>query len=361
MNVIMGMSELMPTENLSEIQLNYFNDIKHMSESLLGIINDILDFSKIEAGKLDIVPVHFNLYALFNNISSIFQFISSGKGLEWSASIKSAPEFFYGDAGRIRQIFINIINNAIKYTAQGQVRFTLSQGMKNGTEYLVGVVEDSGSGIRSEDIPKLFESFRQLNGQPKQSRDVMGSGLGLAISKELLDLMDGFIEVESEYGAGSRFAVFIPLAAGDPTQIADNNQALPLVRAPDNTAVLVVDDMPVNLTVAKGFLAFHNITPDTALSGAEALRKVQQKAHEGRGYDLIFMDHMMPEMDGIEATRRIREMDAGRNIPIVAFTANVITGVKQQFLDAGMNDFIAKPIEAAELNAVLRRWLPGAG
>jgi CheY-like chemotaxis protein len=140
--------------------------------------------------------------------------------------------------------------------------------------------------------------------------------------------------------------------------MTDKGNALPFIKAPDDTAVLVVDDMPANLIVAKGFLRLHNITPDTALSGAEAVRMVQQKALAGHGYDMILMDHMMPEMDGIEATRLIRELDGGKDIPVVAFTANAITGVKQQFIDAGMNDFIAKPIEAVELNSILIRWLP---
>jgi CheY-like chemotaxis protein len=228
--------------------------------------------------------------------------------------------------------------------------------MYNSRDYLVARVEDTGIGIRSADIAKLFESFHQLD--TRKNRGIMGTGLGLTITKQLLTMMNGFIDVESEYGKGSRFTLYIPLVEGDPARIVDTEEALPLVKAVDGTVALVVDDMPVNLTVASGFLGLHNIRSDTALSGERAIKMMKKMAEKGRNYDLVFMDHMMPDMDGIETVKHIRELEEFREVPIIALSANAVSGMKETFLEAGMNDFISKPINAATLNAVLARWLP---
>jgi signal transduction histidine kinase/DNA-binding NarL/FixJ family response regulator len=368
MNAIIGMSDLMPQDNLTELQRNYFRDIKKMSKSLLAIINDILDLSKIESGKLEIIPIHFDVRSLFEEISSMFQFMVAGKGISFSSVLdENLPKILFGDDIRIRQIFVNLLNNAVKYTDAGFVRWTLVREMRNGREFISGSVEDSGIGISQEYLPRLFNSFQQLD--TRRNRGVEGTGLGLVITKQLLDLMGGFIEVKSEYEKGSRFTVFIPLVIGE----ADNAEGTVQSRrrrvvAKKGTSVLVVDDMPVNLTVALGFLSLHGIEADIAAGGLEAVRKVKEKIMNGRGYDIVFMDNMMPEVDGIEAVKMIRlfgdeactdrERLMFRETPIIALTANAISGAKETFIEAGMQDFISKPIDDQQLENILLRWLP---
>ncbi|MDR1972739.1 MAG: PAS domain-containing protein, partial [Treponema sp.] len=295
MNAIIGMSDLMPTENLTSLQKGYFEDMKKMSRSLLTIINDILDFSKIEAGKLEILPVHYNVYALYDSIASMCEFIAQGKSLEFRRGRDPAvPEILYGDEIRVRQIFTNVVNNAVKYTKTGFVSFTLSHGRRNNdeTEYLIARITDSGVGIKEEDIPKLFGNFQQLDA--RKNRGVTGTGLGLAITKNLLAMMNGRIEVESIYGQGSTFTVYLPLVPGDPGKVQGPEQGIPTVMAKKGVRVLVADDVPANLTVALGFLAKHGIAAETADGGLEAVEKVRESVEQGRPYDIVFMDHMMP-------------------------------------------------------------------
>jgi CheY-like chemotaxis protein len=232
------------------------------------------------------------------------------------------------------------------------VRFALTTGSRENKPFVIATVEDTGIGIKNEDKRKLFGTFQQLD--PSKNRGVTGTGLGLAITKNFLDMMGGFIEVQSEYGKGSRFTVYFPLVEGDPHKV-ESAHIVP-VMARDNTTVLVVDDMPENLTVAKEFLVRHNVKADTVLSGVEALTLVQEADKAGRPYELIFMDHMMPDMDGLETTQRLRAQ--GFHKPIIALSANAVTGALEVFRAAGMDDFLAKPIEVRQLNAILARWLP---
>jgi signal transduction histidine kinase/CheY-like chemotaxis protein len=363
MNAIIGMSDLMRTDNLDAVQQNYFKDIKKMAKSLLQIINDILDFSKIEAGKLEVISVHFNILGLYDNICSMSMFTAQAKELEFRGRIDpKIPKVIYGDEIRIRQIITNIVNNAIKYTQNGSVSLTMNWVMHHGTDCLEVIVEDTGIGIKEEDIPKLFETFRQLD--KEKNRGIVGTGLGLSITKNLVTMMEGEITVKSVYGKGTAFTVYLPLNAGDPSKV-EVKRISEGVTALDTVAVLVVDDNPINLTVAQGFLATHSIFPDTALSGSEAIEKICSKR-----YDLVFMDHMMPGMDGIEAVKIIREGEPSvfpsavpdpawlKNMPIVALSANAVSGAREIFLGAGMNDFLSKPIDAESLNAVLIKWLP---
>jgi signal transduction histidine kinase/DNA-binding NarL/FixJ family response regulator len=367
MNAIIGMSDLMPQDNLTELQRNYFRDIKKMSKSLLAIINDILDLSKIESGKLEILPIDFDVRSIFEEISSMCQFMAAGKGISFSGVLDDAlPKTLLGDEIRIRQIFVNLLNNAIKYTDEGFVRWTLTRETRNGQEFITCSIEDTGIGIRREDVPQLFNSFQQLDA--RRNRGVEGTGLGLVITKQLIDLMGGFIEVESEYEKGSRFTAFIPLIIGKSENVESNIQFRKRVIAKRGASVLVVDDMPVNLTVALGFLSLHGIEADVAAGGLEAVRKVKEKIMNGRGYDIVFMDNMMPEVDGIEAVKMIRllgdeacsdrERLMFRETPIIALTANAISGAKETFIEAGMQDFISKPIDDQQLENVLLRWLP---
>ncbi|MDR1910164.1 MAG: response regulator [Spirochaetaceae bacterium] len=382
MNAIAGMSELIRTDNLDEVQRSYFENISAMSQSLLRIINDILDLSKIEAGKFEPLPVHYDVWNLFESVCFTHRFLAQGKGLEFSASRSPAvPRYLYGDELCCRQILTNILNNAVKYTQRGSVTFTLrrgnlveerpegpaqenpegSAGGENAGEgeYLIAEVEDTGIGIERENIPRLFNSFEKFD--EAQNRAIQGTGLGLTIVKNLLDLLCGFIQVDSEYGRGSRFTVYIPLVPGDPSQ------AEPVktdhVMAGGELNILLVDDTPVNLTVAQGFLATHGMKADTASSGEEALERVREKAEAGSSYDLILMDYMMPGMNGLETTKRIRELERERALPhpapIVALTA-AVESLAPDFFAAGVNDFLAKPIERDRLNAILAKWLPPA-
>jgi signal transduction histidine kinase/CheY-like chemotaxis protein/HPt (histidine-containing phosphotransfer) domain-containing protein len=372
MNTIIGISDLMPTKNLTSLQKGYFSDIKKMSKSLLVIINDILDFSKIESGKLDILPVHYNARELYDNTVTMGEFIAQGKSLEFRSGFDSSiPEALYGDEIRVKQILTNIINNAVKYTREGFVSFTVSRGnrMATGsvaddvcdeTEYLIIEVADSGIGIKERDIPKLFGSFQQFDVQ--KNRGIAGTGLGLSITKNLVSMMNGYIDVTSVYNSGSTFTVYLPLVAGDPNKI-EKSENMPIIMAKEGVQALVVDDIQANLTVALGFLDRHGINAETASGGVEAIEKVKASVENGRPYDIIFMDHMMPDLNGTDATKQIRSLAGGNDspyttVPIIAFSANAVQGAKELFLSCGMNAVVSKPIEFAALNAVLRRFLP---
>jgi CheY-like chemotaxis protein/nitrogen-specific signal transduction histidine kinase len=357
MNVIIGLSELIPLDNLNNIQKNYLQDIRAMSKTLLGIINDILDFSKIEAGKMEIIPVHFNLARFYEEIVSMCGFIASGKALEFKTSIDSSlPVVVYGDEIRIRQILTNIINNALKYTRIGYVDFKLEKETDAaGKEYIMAVVKDTGIGISKDDMEKIFGTFQRLD--TSKNRRISGTGLGLSITKQLLCLLGGSIEVESEYKKGSVFTVRIPLIAGDPQKIEKEIQVSNFVIARDaaNIKILVADDSIVNLTVIKGHLAKHNMNADTCENGKEAYQKIMRE-----DYDIVFLDHMMPEMDGVETCREIRMLDDEKykKLPIIALSANAVSGAREFFLKSGMNDFISKPIDSDQLNSVLAKFLP---
>jgi CheY-like chemotaxis protein/HPt (histidine-containing phosphotransfer) domain-containing protein/anti-sigma regulatory factor (Ser/Thr protein kinase) len=261
------------------------------------------------------------------------------------------PEIAYGDEMRLRQVIANLLSNAIKYTREGYVSLSMKREEKDGKNYIAVFVEDSGIGIKKEDFPKLFGAFQQLD--TEKNRKIVGTGLGLSIIKALTEMMGGVLDFSSEYGKGSCFTVRIPLVPGDPSKM-ERKLVFERVIASEDIPILVVDDNPVNLTVALGFLATHNIQADTAPGGAEAIEKIKAKH-----YDLIFMDHMMPGMDGIETSAVIRaHEDKNEHIPIVALSAHAVIGMRETFLAAGMDDFISKPIDANQLNEVLAKWLP---
>ena len=354
MNAIIGMSELIRTDNLDEQQKDFFDDIKKMSRALLKIINDILDFSKIEVNKMTLTPVHFNLRELVENMVSLSRFSARGKGINFISYFDPGTmEIIYGDDVRIRQIITNVLNNAVKYTRDGSIKFYVKPLSRDGKDYTVFIVQDTGIGIKQEDIGKLFNQFEQFDSQ--MNREIIGTGLGLAISKRLTDMMDGFFEVESEYGEGSVFSVFLPLVKGDPSKIIKIADA-GMIMADPSVQVLVVDDNPVNRKVANIYLSRFGINADFAESGEEGVELAK-----GKKYNLVFMDHMMPGMDGLEATSVIRRLDSDgwyKTSPIVALTANAVEGTRELFLRRGMNDFISKPIELKELNRVLAKWLP---
>ena len=345
MNAVLGMSELLLQEKLNKRQLRYVNDIKVSAVALLDIINDILDVSKIQAGKLTLVPVHFDLNVLIDNIASIAQFLLEDKSISFKLSIQDdVPGCLYGDDIRLRQILLNLLGNAIKFTDEGYVHLTVC-ATNTSVRFSVS---DTGIGIQPEDMTRLFEVFEQAD--MFKNREKKGTGLGLPISRALVEMMGGQVTVESTYGQGTTFHVEIPKIQGDESLIryADSNEII--INAPD-AKILVVDDNVMNLNVACGLLGLCNIEAETALSGAEAIELVRKNE-----YDIVFMDHMMPEMDGIETTKIIRSL--GINVTIIALTASATTGAKEKMLAAGMNDYLSKPIIKNELRHKLNHWIP---
>ncbi len=347
MNAILGMAELLSYEGLSKRQIAYVNDIRTSATSLLGIINDILDFSKIETGKFQLIPVHFDFRQMLNNLRSMFVFATKGKNISFELKeIGDIPPCLYGDDIRMRQALVNVLGNAVKFTKQGGVVFTV----RAEDESLCFDIADTGMGMKAEDIPVVFQEFSQLD--MENNRMIAGTGLGLSITKQLIDLMEGSIWVESEYGKGTIFHIRIPLVPGDETLIEGSTDSFMRVHAPEAN-VLVVDDNEVNLNVASGLLRLSKITCDTASSGQEAIDKIAAKK-----YDIVFMDHMMPEMDGVETTRILRKTYDLNKLIIVALTANAVEGVRETLLEAKMNDYISKPIDTVQLNRILKEWLP---
>lgn len=473
MNAVIGMAEMALREELSPAAKDYIHQIKSSSKALLTIINDILDFSKIESGKMDIIPVEYEPMSIVNDVSNILLTRLDDKDVELILDISpDIPHKLLGDNIRIKQILLNIGNNAVKFTSHGKVVIRMFHTVLSEKEIKLCVcVEDTGIGIKPEDLGKLFESFQQIDS--KRNRNVEGTGFGLAISRQLVELMGGKLEVESEYKKGSKFSFWFP------QKVVENVKSIQVKEAPDILAVgliasaniklqlksdclklgveykelaaaeelyeiateknlflfieqggfgealqeyvknhpkitvalllnyydavkftlpnllmvkkplytlneamifnreslhfydedpddididftaptaevLIVDDNAINLTVAEGLMEPIKMKVDTALGGKEAIGKIS--VHH---YDIVFMDYMMPELDGVETTRIIRRFHTEYNdVPIIALTANAVDGVKEMFLSEGMNDFVAKPIELRTLVSKIKQWLP---
>jgi len=470
MNAIIGMAELALRKNMSDAVREHIITVKQAGNNLLSIINDILDISKIESGKLEIVPGDYQFSSLINDVVSIIRMRIIDSSISFVVNIDSRiPSSLFGDETRIRQVLLNILSNAVKYTKKGFVSFSVSGKINEGTVLLTIDVSDSGSGVKPEDLKKLFGEFVQVD--LATHKGVEGTGLGLAITKNLIKMMDGDIKVRSEYGRGSSFIITLPqkirslkpvaevenpkekkvlvyelnkIYAGsiagtvgnlgvececvesdeelrkklkkenytfllvsypkfenakkiiqeldsktkmvvltefgnavvdvdlsilpmpvhsisianilngvtDKFSYSSNENSAIRIIAP-NAKILVVDDIETNLKVAKGLMQPYKMKMDSRLSGAEAIEAIK-----ANNYDLVFMDHMMPEMDGVEATKIIREMGGYENLPIIALTANAVSGTKEMFLANGFNDFISKPIDMVNLNSILEKWLP---
>ena len=472
MNAVIGMAEMALREELPSAARDYIMQIKEAGRSLLTIINDILDFSKIESGKMDIVEEEYEPMSIVYDVANIIMTRLRDKDVELILDIDpSLPNKLLGDSIRIKQVLLNLANNAAKFTTQGKIVIKMdNEEIADGKIQLQISVEDTGIGIKEEDVGKLFQSFQQVDS--KRNRNIEGTGLGIAISKQLLELMEGDIQLKTEYGKGSRFSFVIPQKVVDRTpsiSVREPEKILiaglisnPYVREnlysdaaalgidsvrllsardllsfssdkrlilfieypmftqavegfvrqnPDVTAVLlinfedhvnleipnllimkkplfilnvatilngeelyfsdnmqekdfdfiapeahvlIVDDNAVNLTVAEGLLEPLKMKIDTAGSGKEAIEKTAS-FH----YDIVFMDHMMPELDGVETTHIIRRFHSDYdNVPIIALTANAVEGTKEMFCREGMNDFVAKPIEIRMLVAKVKQWLP---
>jgi CheY-like chemotaxis protein len=308
-----------------------------------------LDLSKIEAGKLALNPVNYDFHALLDNIFSMFSYVAQKKGLKFHHEVEGKmPDYLYGDDIRLKQVLTNICGNAIKYTEKGYVSFKVSVADNN----IVFEIKDSGIGIRKEDIPKLFNVFQRI--ETGKSRGIVGTGLGLSISKSFVDMMGGKILVDSEYEQGSVFIIMIPIVLGSREGIILKRKSVDYTLQAPDARILLVDDNEFNIRVAEGLFGLFKVNVQTAFSGKKAIELVQNN-----DYDIVFMDHMMPEMDGIEATANIRKMGGKyKHLPIIALTANAVQGVKEMFLSSGFNGFISKPIGIQEVYRILKEWLP---
>ena len=357
MNAIIGMTEIALRDEQDKKQREYLEQISSAGKSLLSIINDILDFSKIESGKMEIRETNYEIRNVIMDVKNMLSARIGDKNLRLKIMVnEDIPAILYGDDMRIRQIIINLGNNAIKFTENGSVTISIDYEPRGENILLYVSVKDTGIGIRAEDQKKLFSAFQQVDG--KRNRKLEGTGLGLSICKAFVELMGGTISVESEYGKGSTFSFEIPQKVGAENEVLSQKKeekASTLFEAP-NARILVVDDNLVNLKVLEGLLEPMHMQLIMATSGKEAITCLQTQ----EAFDLIFMDHMMPEMDGIETTKCIRsgKEEYYKKIPIIALTANAISGVEKMFLENGMQDFISKPIDMKEMISVLRKWLP---
>jgi PAS domain S-box-containing protein len=372
MNVIVGITDLMLEDNAAPEIKNNLRKVNTAANTLLGLINDVLDISKIEAGKLELMPVQYDVPSLLNDIININMIRIGDKPIAFRLDIDDKlPCTLYGDDLRVRQIANNLLSNAFKYTRSGTVTLGMSCKRGDGEDVWMTVyVNDTGIGIREEDQKRLFSDYNQVD--TRTNRQVEGTGLGLSITKKLVELMDGDISVKSEYGVGTTFSLHVRQGfvndkiIGPETAVnlrsfnyMDNRKQTyeKFTRSNlSNAHVLVVDDIDINLEVVSAMLSKYKMRVDCVLSGQDAIERV--KLGEP-AYNAIFMDHMMPGMDGMEATAKIRAIgtEYAKKVPIIALTANAIAGNEQMFLENGFQAFIPKPINAVNLDTVINKWI----
>jgi signal transduction histidine kinase/FixJ family two-component response regulator len=372
MNGVLGMTELLLDTNLSEMQRRYVQNVHHSGEALLHIIDDILDFSKIEAGKMQLDIVDFDVRRTIEEVVELMGSRAKVKGVELKCTIApEVPAAVRGDPGRLRQVLVNLVGNAVKFTEYGEValsvgRSDLAESFEAGAGCVLDfAVRDSGIGISAEGQARLFKAFSQADGST--SRRFGGTGLGLVISKQLIELMGGEIDIESRPGTGSTFCFTVVCEVGEAQRLNKKCEAHPLPRiAEARTAgaarrVLLVEDNRVNQEVAKAMLVNLGFEVDIAADGRAGI-----EAAFSRQYDVVLMDCQMPEMDGFQATAAIRahELDTEawqtalpRRTPIIALTANAMQGDRERCLAVGMDDYLSKPFRTEQLDEVLRRWL----
>ncbi|MBQ9389574.1 MAG: response regulator [Synergistaceae bacterium] len=363
LTTILGMDEVILRKYEAGPIYEYARDIQSAGNTLLHIINDILDFSKIESGQLELAARNYDLGRVLRDVENMIRIRAEQKGLQYSAQIdESLPDELFGDRIRVHQIMVNILNNAVKYTKRGSVKFTLT-GVRGDDPSLIVLhitVTDTGIGIHAEDIPKLFKSFSRIDA--KETHNIEGTGLGLAITGRLIELMGGSVEVTSTYGIGSTFHVAIPQKiVGSKTlreyELEDSRkkkEERKILRAP-SARILIVDDNDMNRIVLRSLMKENQVQIDEAESGEECLSKCE-KNH----YDVILMDYMMPRMDGKETLHNLKEMrDApGAKAKVIVCTANALVGVRAELLSAGFDDFISKPVNGKELEEILAKYIP---
>lgn len=362
-SAILGMDELILRESGENETLARATEIQNTGRTLLSLINDILDFSKIEEGKMEILPVHYELGSMVNNLVNMIRDRAEEKGLHLNVQVQEGtPHMLCGDEVRIRQCVLNLLTNAVKYTQKGTV--TLEIGFEPDEGEMIQLsfrVTDTGIGMKQEDMDKLFAPFTRI--EELRNRSIEGTGLGLSITQRLLKLMDSKLDVQSVYGAGSTFSFAIrqevvdrspvgKLAGRHETDGLGRNVYLERFHAPDGR-MLVIDDMPVNLNVICGLLKKTQLQIDAADSGMRAL-VLAAKKH----YDVILIDHMMPGMDGIETLRELKQLPGSEHTAYIALTANALSGAREQYIEAGFADYLSKPVDSARLEETLMRYLP---
>ncbi|MGN0319213.1 MAG: ATP-binding protein [Lachnospira sp.] len=364
LNGILGMDSILLEECRDDNLKEYARNIQSAGQSLLSIINDVLDISKIEAGKLEILPVEYELFSIINDCYNIAKVRAESKSLSIHMMIDpKLPSCLFGDEVRIRQIINNFLSNAVKYTKKGSVTLSIScESIQDNQIMLIIEVKDTGIGIRKEDLGKLFDSFTRVD--EKRNRNIEGTGLGLNLTRNLVQMMGGEIYAESTYGEGSCFTARVPQTVINSEPLGDfekryqqflntsETRRLSFV-APD-AHILVVDDVEINLKVVEGLLKKTHIQIDTAESGMKCIECVQRTQ-----YDLIFLDHMMPEMDGIETLHQMKllESDLNKNTPVIMLTANATRGVREEYMRAGFSDYLTKPFKEEDLQKMLVEYL----
>jgi signal transduction histidine kinase/ActR/RegA family two-component response regulator len=365
LNAIIGMNEMVMREEISPQAEEYSQNIYNAGQTLLAIINDILDFSKIESGKMEIVPVTYELSSVLNDVINMVTKKVTDKGLQFNTDISSSiPYQLFGDEVRIRQVVLNIVNNAVKYTQEGSVTLVVDWEWIDEVKIMLKLsVKDTGIGIKEEDLQKLFKGFQRVD--LVNNRNIEGTGLGLAITKRLVAQMEGEIHVDSVYGEGSTFTVSLPQVVMDDRPMGDFAAAYQKMHKTreeqDETftapgaRMLIVDDNRVNLTVAKGLIKKTQIQVDTAESGSEALEKIKTEH-----YHIILLDHMMPEMNGLDTLKNMRnqEENMSKDAAVIALTANAISGSREMYMAAGFDDYLSKPIDRVKYIELIQKYLP---
>ena len=362
-NSVLGMNEMILRESKEMEIKKYAMDIKTSANALLGIINDILDSSKIESGKLEILPVEYELDSLLNDIMNMIFIKARDKQLKFEILVdETLPNVLWGDDVRIRQILINLLNNAVKYTQKGKVTLSVSGKIEENEVIMCYEVADTGIGIKAEDLPKLCAAFERI--EETRNRSIEGTGLGMSIVSDLLRLMGTELKVHSVYGQGTEFSFELKQRIVNPEQIGDFEERSKrlyqehphetLFVAPE-AEVLVVDDNDINRKVFANLLKQTKIQITDVDSGSKCLEQVKAKH-----FDLIFLDHMMPEMDGVETLHVMKEMEDSKckNVPVIILTANAVTGAKERYLEEGFDDFLSKPIIPEKLEQMIKQWLP---
>lgn len=367
-NVVLGMNELILRESPNEEITEYAESIESSGRILLSLINDILDFSKVESGKMSIVPAEYYFSEVINDLVIMTSSRAEEKGLKFDIDVEgNIPSILYGDELRIKQIVMNLLTNAVKYTEEGKIILSVkseditTQPSERRKCRVLFSVTDTGKGIKEEDLPMLFDAFLRLDQQ--QNRHIEGTGLGLSLSRTFAKMMNGDVEVKSIYGKGTEFTVSIiqdivdadPI--GDYTPYTVEKKKMRVERGTtinaEGVSILVVDDVFENCQVIKGLLKESGATIDFALSGENSVEMCEQKK-----YDLIFMDHMMYGMDGVEAFLRIRAGKTNKTTPVIALTANALAGMKEKYESMGFDGFLAKPVIPSKLDEIIFNTLP---
>lgn len=351
LNAIVGFSQALSEEDINDNAKDEVKDIMMASNSLLELVNGILDISKIESGKIEIVNTEYQFKNIYDELVILAKARMGDKPLDFRCHYdEDIPSVLYGDYTRIKQIILNILTNAVKYTREGYIDFSVSSVRKDDICRLIISVEDSGIGIKQENIPKLFTKFERLD--LEKNITIEGTGLGLAITKKLVELMNGTIVVQSIYGKGSKFTIAIDQRVVHKEVVVEKSEEKKVSEVhAEGRKVLIVDDNKINLKVASRLLENYRLDITTVESGALCIDKVNSNT-----YDLILMDDMMPNMSGVETLHKLKEID-GFATPVVALTANAVTGMKEKYLNDGFDDYLAKPINRDELNNIVAKYL----